>query len=189
LSLIEKFRSGGNSIENIVLLLEKAFIATKENDISEKTVDDTEKLDKTKKDDSVSGLDKSKDEEGNKKSSFSYVLSKFTNQYGKTAGINPYTPQASYNYSLEESNNQFVPVLQTYYIPERKKHSKDGAKANNNFQVIAYNDVKEIQRVAKMNVMSSNNYTNPDLELEYKYWSMFSFNFVISGLVYNHIGS
>lgn len=85
-----------------------------------------------------------------------------------------------------DASGTFIPLLQTYYIMDAKKISKDMEKTPIS---ITYKDIKEKIRVAFMNGNDSNNYTDPDLAERYKMWSLFSFNFTFSVLYYHNFST
>ncbi|MGM5484864.1 MAG: hypothetical protein ACQEP1_03245 [Nanobdellota archaeon] len=93
----------------------------------------------------------------------------------------------SFTYEGIEASGVFSPKLQTFYRDNDWENNKENT--NHSQAMITYNDIKEVQRVAKMNSNSSCNYMDPELKERYDLWKLFSFNFDIACMAYNMMGS
>jgi len=125
-----------------------------------------------------------------KTSSFwkSFYSSQKNIEYGEA--INPYKQtNMVYSYEGTDASSVFIPLLQTFYISDANKLNNINGVKISSVVSISYKDVYEVQRVGKMNLSHNNNYIDPEIMERYKLWSLFSFNFMKSVIMYNSIGS
>lgn len=181
----EKFKLKGKKkkIENII---KENPIITK---IKKKEISIDNKVKKEKIKNFIKEIDK-KTKETSKKITSDYLSHFSSYVQSKTNSYKLEITQPSYTqYKGTNASQVFTPKLQTFYVSDTKEINELTGKLYNNV-MISFNDLREIQRVAKMNSnASANNYIDPEIMERHKIWKLFMYNQMLSMLMYDNIGS